>query len=104
MKDPRVRLILGLVLVILNIATLATGIFLIYHCLPLIGSGGMSFESSFLGKIEGANAYLVGLSIGGAMMIVSIMYTHKAYTECTESETRTLANIIRHHCPETDVG
>jgi hypothetical protein len=94
-----VKLIFGSVCVMFNFAVLLSGIWLIIVCIPSIGEGGASAAVKFLGEISGLNGHAVGVFIGAAMMISSMMYTHKAYKEALGYETTSLADIVRHHSP-----
>lgn len=99
MDRRTLKLIFGAVCVVFNLAVLLTGIWLIVACLPGIGEGGASAAVRFLGEVSGLNGHAVGIFIGAAMTISSMMYTHKAYTEALNYETKSLPDIVRHHSP-----
>ena len=94
-----VKLIFGSACVLLNFAVLLSGIWLIISCIPGIGEGKASAAVKFLGEISGLNGQAVGVFIGAAMLISSMMYTHKAYKEALAFETNSLPDIVRHHSP-----
>jgi hypothetical protein len=99
MERRTVKLIFGGVCVLFNLAVLVSGIWLIIVCVPGIGEGGASAAVEFLGEVTGVNGHVVGIFLGAAMAICSMMYTHKAYTEALAYETRSLPDIVRHHSP-----
>lgn len=101
MKDSKIQLILGGALILFNIAIFATGSFLLFHCLPKIASGEVALFIPSVVELKGANAFLAVLFVGAAMMIVSLVYTYKAYTECASPGAKSVANIVRNHCPQT---
>jgi hypothetical protein len=96
MDRPTVKLIFGGVCVLFNLAVLLTGIGLIIACLPGIGEGGASAAVKFLGEVTGLNGHAVGVFLGAAMTICSMMYTHKAFRE---ARTTSLPDVVRHHSP-----
>jgi hypothetical protein len=99
MDRRTVKLLFGSACVLFNLAVLLSGIWLIFACIPGIGEGEASATVNFLGKVSGLNGHAVGVFIGAAMTICSIMYTHKAYTEALTHETKSLPDIVRHHSP-----
>lgn len=99
MDRRTVKLIFGSICVIFNLAVLVAGIWLVVVCVPGIGEGGASAAVKFLGEVTGINGHAVGIFIGAAMAISSMMYTHKAYSEAMSYETSSISDIIRHHSP-----
>ena len=99
MDRRTVKLVFGGVCMLFNLAVLLSGIWLIVVCVPGIGEGGASATVKFLGEVSGLNGHAVGIFIGAAMAISSMMYTHKAYTEALSYETTSLPDIVRHHSP-----
>lgn len=99
MDRRTIKLIFGSLCVLFNLAVLVSGIWLIVVCVPGIGEGGASATVRFLGEVSGLNGHAVGIFIGAAMAISSMMYTHKAYTEALSSETKSVPDIVRHHSP-----
>jgi hypothetical protein len=99
MERRTIKLIFGVVCVLFNLAVLVSGIWLIVVCVPGVGEGGASAAVKFLGEVTGLNGHAVGIFIGAAMAISSMMYTHKAYKEALSYETRSLPDIVRHHSP-----
>src|SRR5262249_21652693 len=100
MDRRTIKLIFGAVCVLFNLAVLVSGLWLIVVCVPGIGEGGASAAVKFLGEVTGLNGHAVGIFIGAAMAISSMMYTHKAYREALAYETTTsLPAIVRHHSP-----
>ncbi len=99
MDRRTVKLIFGLVCALFNLAVLFSGIWLIIVCVPGIGEGGATAAVKFLGEVSGLNGHAVGIFIGAAMAISSMMYTYKAYTEALNFETKSLPDIVRHHSP-----
>jgi hypothetical protein len=99
MDRRTIKLIFGIICVLFNLAVLLSGIWLIVVCVPGVGEGGASAAVKFLGEVTGLNGHAVGIFIGAAMAVASMMYTHKAYTEALAYETRSLPDIVRHHSP-----
>lgn len=99
MDRRAVKLIFGGTCVLFNLAVLVSGIWLIVVCVPGIGEGGASAAVKFLGEVTGLNGHGVGIFVGAAMALSSMMYTHKAYREALSYETRSLPDIVRHHSP-----
>ncbi|WP_133512905.1 hypothetical protein [Candidatus Thiosymbion oneisti] len=103
MDKQTVKLVVGGVCVVFNLAVLVLGIYLIIVCVPGIGVGEASATVKFLGGVTGLNGHAVGVFIGAAMAIVSMMYTYKAYMEALNHETKSLSDIVRHHSPQGSV-
>lgn len=99
MDRRTIKLIFGGACVVFNLAVLLAGIWLIVVCLPGVGEGGASAAVKFLGEVSGLNGHAVGIFLGAAMAVSSMMYTHKAYKEALNYETRSLPDIVRHHSP-----
>jgi hypothetical protein len=99
MDRRTIKLIFGAVCVLFNLAVLLTGLWLIGACVPGIGEGRASATVKFLGEVTGLNGHAIGIFIGAAMAISSMMYTHKAYREALTYETKSLPDIVRHHSP-----
>ena len=99
MQRRTVKLIFGGVCVLFNLAVLLSGIWLIVVCVPGIGEGSASAAVKFLGEVTGLNGHAVGVFLGAAMAISSMMYTHKAYEHALRYETWSLPDIVRHHSP-----
>ena len=99
MDRRTVKLIFGGVCVLFNLAVLLSGIWLIVVCVPGVGEGGASATVKFLGEVSGLNGHAVGIFIGAAMAISSMMYTYKAYKEALSYETKSIPDIVRHHSP-----
>ena len=93
------QLIFGGVCALFNLAVLCPGIWLIVACVPSIGEGDASAAVEFLGEVTGVNGHAVGIFIGAAMAVCSMMYTHKAYTEALGVESTSVPDIVRHHSP-----
>ena len=99
MDRRTVKLIFGGACVFFNLAVLLSGVWLIVVCVPGIGEGGASATVKFLGEVTGLNGHAVGIFVGAAMVISSMMYTHKAYREALQYETTSLPDVVRHHSP-----
>ncbi len=99
MRNPTFQLITGSVLVLLNVVAVLAGLCVIGHCLPRIAEGRMTASLPIFGDITGANAELVGLFVGFAIVIVGLTYTYKAYSECPSKDRRSFWDLLRRHCP-----
>jgi hypothetical protein len=99
MDRRTIKLIFGMACVVFNLFVLRSGIWLIVMCVPGIGQGGASASVKFLGTASGLNGHAVGIFIGAAMTITSMMYTHKAYKEALTYESKSVQDIVRQHSP-----
>jgi hypothetical protein len=93
------KLILGGVCVLFNLAVLLSGVWLIAVCVKGLGEGEASATVKLIGTVTGLNGPAIGTFMGVAMVIISMMYTHKAYREALKSESASLPDIVRHHSP-----
>ena len=96
MRNPTFQLITGSVLVLLNVVAVLAGLCVIGHCLPRIAEGRMTASLPILGDITGANAELVGLFVGFAIVIVGLTYWGMHLTpEAPRSSIRALEDYSR---------
>jgi hypothetical protein len=94
-----IKLVFGGICVLFNLAVLLTGLWLIIVCVPGVGEGGASAAVKFLGEVSGINGHAVGIFIGAAMAILSMMDTHKAFREAATYEKMAIGDVVRHHSP-----
>ncbi len=99
MDRRTIKLIFGSICVIFNLIVLISGIWLVVVCVPGVGEGDASAAVKFLGEVSGINGHTVGIFIGAAMAISSMMYSYKAYIEAMSLESSSIPDIIRHHSP-----
>jgi hypothetical protein len=90
---------LGGACVFFNLAVLLSGVWLIVVCFPGVGEGGASATVNHIAQVTGLNGHAVGMFMGAAMAISSMMYTHKAYREALDHETNSVLDVVRHHSP-----
>jgi hypothetical protein len=100
MDNRTIKLIFGSVCFLFNLAVLVSGIYLIIVCFPGLGEGEARVTVKDLGEVSGVNGHAVGLFIGAAMVLCSLMYTHKAYRETLGYERLNFQDIVRHHSPQ----